>query len=43
MKQLLFLASGLLLMAVSSIAQVGINSDNSSPNPAAMLDVKATD
>ena len=30
-------------MAVASFAQVGINSDNSAPDPSAILDVKSSD
>ncbi len=42
MKKLFLLATVILWMAVSSIAQVGINDDNSAPDAAAMLDVKST-
>jgi hypothetical protein len=33
----------LLAYSISTYAQVGINADNSSPDPSAMLDVKSTD
>lgn len=33
----------IVLFSTASLAQIGINSDNSSPNPSAMLDIKSTD
>jgi hypothetical protein len=42
MKKLFFFIVMLLLFTSALNAQVGINSDNSSPDPSAMLDVKST-
>ena len=42
MKNLISFAILFLLAVTSVVAQVGINSDNSSPNSSAMLDVKST-
>jgi len=42
MKKLFILITMLLLLSNIMIAQVGINSDNSTPDPSAMLDVKST-
>ncbi len=42
-KSILFLVIVVLLTPVQMIAQVGINTDNSSPDPSAMLEVKSAD
>ncbi|MFZ4522349.1 MAG: hypothetical protein ACOYNC_11630 [Bacteroidales bacterium] len=42
MKQLSSFFALLLLFSYEVVAQVGINTDNSSPNQSAMLDVKST-
>jgi len=42
MKKLSVLISMLLILCCSSVAQVGINNDNSTPDNSAMLDVKST-
>ena len=42
MRKLFLLFNAFLLMMTSTLAQVGINNDNSVPNPSAMLDVKST-
>ena len=42
MKKPSFFITMLLLFSSAMFAQVGINSDNSTPNPSAMLDVKST-
>ncbi|NVO19706.1 MAG: DUF1566 domain-containing protein [Bacteroidetes bacterium] len=42
MKNLSFIIAFLLLFSCSVFAQVGINTDNSEPDPSAMLDVKST-
>ena len=42
MKKLSFLIALLLLFSSAMFAQVGINTDNSAPDPSAMLDVKST-
>jgi hypothetical protein len=42
MKKLSFFIAMLLLFCSTLFAQVGINSDNSTPNPSAMLDVQST-
>lgn len=43
MNKYLLLLFAISFLAVSSIAQVGISSDNSAPDPSAMLDVKSSD
>ena len=43
MKKLLFFLCLFLLAVTMAFAQVGINSDNSGPDPSAMLDVKSSD
>jgi hypothetical protein len=43
MKKYCLLVIAISLLAVSSFAQVGINNDNSAPDPAAMLDVKSSE
>ena len=42
MKSFIFLIFVFLLLNSTMVAQVGINTDNSSPNNSAMLDVKST-
>jgi len=42
MKKLSFFIAMFLLFSSAMLAQVGINSDNSAPDPSAMLDVKST-
>lgn len=42
MKQLFILIIVLFWLTATVVAQVSINSDNSQPNPAAMLDVKSS-
>ncbi len=42
MKRIRFIVIALLLIPVMSLAQVAINTDNSSPDNSAMLDVKST-
>jgi hypothetical protein len=42
MKNRLFFLCLFLLAGSMAFAQVGINSDNSGPDPSAMLDVKST-
>jgi hypothetical protein len=42
MKKILFVIALFVLISSSLIAQVGINSDNSEPNPSSILDVKST-
>lgn len=42
MKKIAFLLLFPLLLSIPLIAQVGINSDNSAPDPSAMLDIKST-
>ena len=42
MKKLSSFIAMLLLFSSAMFAQVGINSDNSAPDPSAMLDVKST-
>ena len=41
MKKVLFISLLLLLTGIGAFAQVGINADNSVPEPSAMLDVKS--
>ncbi len=43
MKKYYVLVIAIFLLAVSCFAQVGINNDNSAPDPSAMLDVKSSD
>jgi len=43
MKKSTFLIAMLLLVSSELFAQVGINADNSAPDPSTMLDVKSTD
>lgn len=42
MKKPSFFIAMLLLFGNALVAQVGINNDNSAPDPSAMLDVKST-
>jgi hypothetical protein len=42
MKKTIFLIALTLLLGKTSFAQVGINSDNSTPDPSAMIDIKST-
>ena len=42
MKQLSYCIAIFLLLSRTMLAQVGINTDNSSPDPSAMLDIKST-
>jgi hypothetical protein len=42
MRKLFVFCVGLLWMAIASVAQVGINADNSAPDSSAMLDIKST-
>jgi uncharacterized protein (TIGR02145 family) len=41
MRNLIVLCVAFLMMATATVAQVGINTDSSSPDPSAMLDVKS--
>ena len=43
MKKLYFVVTAILLISNTMFSQVGINSDNSSPDPSAGLDVKFSD
>ena len=42
MKRIFILLFALMMISVSSVAQVGINADGSEPDPSAMLDTKST-
>lgn len=42
MKKLSLLVAVIVIAAIHSYAQVGINADNSAPDPTSMLDIKAT-
>ncbi|MCX6268724.1 MAG: hypothetical protein NTW16_15455, partial [Bacteroidetes bacterium] len=42
MRNLFVFCIAFLWMAIASIAQVGINADNSAPDSSAMLDIKST-